>query len=245
MGMLALGLTPLEKHRLSDQVVDRITQLIGSGTYAVGTRLPSERDLARSFAVSRPLIRESLRIAESLGLIAVRPGVGAIVTHNGPETANIAGYFCKHPIEVLAMLEAREVLMVRMAALAAGRITDAELGTLRELYRNQVAVSADEGIENIARLDREFHDCIYRAARSPILYESERYMRSTLNNQPTNFLTLGYRRAQSLAEHEQIVEALEARDPKRAAERAKTHMRRSTAQIRKAMRDRISQQETF
>jgi GntR family transcriptional repressor for pyruvate dehydrogenase complex len=245
MGTSANGLAPLEKHRLSDQIVDRIAELISSGVYAVGTRLPSERELARSFEVSRPLVREALRIIESLGLIAVRPGIGAIVTRNGPETAGVAGYYCKHPIEVLAMLEVREVLIVRMVALAAGRITDAELRALRDLYRNQVAVAADEGIEQIARLDHEFHDHVYRAARSPILYESDRYMRATLNNQPTNFLTLGYRRAQSLAEHEQIVAALEARDPKVAAERAKIHMRRSTAQIRKVMRDRIGQQETL
>lgn len=243
MGTSAIGLAPLEKRRLSDRIVDRISELIRDGTYAVGTRLPSERELARSFEVSRPLVREALRIVESFGLIAVRPGIGAIVTRNGPETANVAGYFCQHPIEVLAILEAREALLMRMASLAAERITDAELRTLRELYLSQIDVAEDEGIECIARLDAEFHDCVYRAARSAILYESERYLRSMLHDQPTNFLTLGYRRAQSLAEHGEIVAALEVRDPRRAAESAKVHMRRSTAQIRKMMRVRISSHE--
>ncbi len=243
MGTSAIGLAPLEKHRLSDRIVDRITELIRDGAYAVGARLPSERELARSFEVSRPLVREALRIVESFGLIAVRPGIGAIVTRNGPETANVAGYFCQHPIEVLAMLDVREILLTRMAALAADRITEDELRTLRELYREQIAVAADEGIERIARLDQQFHDCVYRAARSPILYESEQYTRSALNHQPTNFLTLGSRRSQSLAEHGEIVAALEARDPKRAAEWARLHMRRSTAQIRKVMRDRIRRRE--
>jgi len=133
MGTSAIGLAPIEKHRLSDLIVDRITELISTGAYEVGTRLPSERELARSFEVSRSLVREALRIVESLGLIAVRPGIGAIVTRNGPETANVAGYFCKHPIEVLAMLEVREILLIRMAALAADRMTEAELRTLRDL----------------------------------------------------------------------------------------------------------------
>jgi GntR family transcriptional repressor for pyruvate dehydrogenase complex len=243
MGTSAIGLAPLEKHRLSDRIVDRITELIRDGAYSVGARLPSERELARSFEVSRPLVREALRIVESFGLIAVRPGIGAIVTRNGPETANVAGYFCKHPVEVLAMLDARAVLLIRMAALAAERITEEELQTLRGLYQDQVTAAADEGVERIAHLDVEFHDCVYRAARSPILYESERYLRSTLHNQPTNFLTLGYRRSQSLAEHGEIVAALEARDPERTAEWAKIHMRRSTAQIRKVMRDRIGRHE--
>lgn len=237
--MSAIGFAPLEKHRLSDLIVDRITDLISAGEYQVGMRLPSERELARSFEVSRPLVREALRIVESLGLIAVRPGIGAIVTRNGPATANVAGYFCKHPIEVLAMLEVREALLIRMAALAAERMTDAELCALNQIYRDQVAVSDDEDIEHIARLDQDFHDCIYRAARSPILYETEQYTRSALDNQRTNVLTLGVRRAQSLAEHAKIVAALEARDPDLAATRAKTHMRCSTAKIRKLMRDRL------
>jgi GntR family transcriptional regulator, transcriptional repressor for pyruvate dehydrogenase complex len=237
--MSGIRFAPLEKHRLSDLIVDRITDLIGAGEYQIGMRLPSERELARSFEVSRPLVREALRIAESLGLIEVRPGIGAIVTHNGPETANVAGYFCKHPIEVLAMLEAREVLLIRIAALAADRMTDLELHALKQIYMDQIAVSADEDIAHIVRLDQEFHDCIYRAARSPILYEAVQYTQSALDNQRTNVLTLGTRRAQSLAEHAQIVAALEAHDPKLAAARAKTHMRCSTAKIRKLMRDRI------
>ncbi len=92
MGISGIRFAPLEKHRLSDLIVDRITDLISAGEYQVGMRLPSERELARSCEVSRPLIREALRIVESLGLIAVRPGIGAIVTRNGPETANVAGY---------------------------------------------------------------------------------------------------------------------------------------------------------
>lgn len=239
MGISGIRFAPLEKHRLSDLIVDRITDLISAGEYQVGMRLPSERELARSCEVSRPLVREALRIVESLGLIAVRPGIGAIVTRNGPETANVAGYFCKHPIEVLAMLEVREALLIRMAALAADRMTNAELRALKQIYKDQVEVCADEDIEHIARLDQEFHDCIYRAARSPILYETEQYTRSALDNQRTNILTLGIRRTQSLAEHAQIVAALEARDPHLAAVRAKTHMRCSTAKIRKLMRDRM------
>lgn len=106
--MAAIGLAPLEKHRLSDQIVDRITDLIREGAYADGARLPSERELAQSFAVSRPLVREALRIVESLGLISVRLGIGAIVTRSGRETADVAEFFCKHPVEVLAMLDARD-----------------------------------------------------------------------------------------------------------------------------------------
>jgi len=103
----------------------------------------------------------------------------------------------------------------------------------------------DEDIERVAHLDQEFHDCIFRAARSPTLYEAEHYTRFALNNQPTNFLTLGFRRAQSLDEHAEIVAALEAHDPKLAAEWAKIHMRRSTAKIRRVMRDRIGRHEAF
>jgi GntR family transcriptional regulator, transcriptional repressor for pyruvate dehydrogenase complex len=60
--------------RAHEQIVDQLQQAILGGTLAPGTRLPSERAMMAEFHVSRPTIREALRVAENMGLISVRPG---------------------------------------------------------------------------------------------------------------------------------------------------------------------------
>src|SRR5215218_11031400 len=89
-------LTPVERHRLSDAVVEQLAQFIESGTYAVGDKLPSERELARDLGVSRTLLRESFRILESIGLVKVKPGVGAIVEQASRSSVDVARYLWSH-----------------------------------------------------------------------------------------------------------------------------------------------------
>ncbi len=74
--------TPVGKARISDMIAAQIRQAIRDGRLQTGDRLPSERELGFSFAVSRVSIRNALRILEGAGLVEVRVGAGggAIVT---------------------------------------------------------------------------------------------------------------------------------------------------------------------
>ncbi|XVN74780.1 Putative L-lactate dehydrogenase operon regulatory protein [Oligella sp. MSHR50489EDL] len=65
--------------RVSDKIKDQIKQLIQERQLAVGARLPSERDLAELFEVSRSAVREAIRALNSQGLVVTRPGGGTFV----------------------------------------------------------------------------------------------------------------------------------------------------------------------
>lgn len=232
-------ITPIERRRLSDAVVDQLSELITAGTYAIGERLPSERELAKSLGVSRALVRESFRILESLGLVEVRPGIGAIVANNSPKTVDIANYLWSHHAKVLEVIEVRDTLAGRASGLAATRMSDEELRQLQENYAAQ-RVAGDLGaVDELARLDEQFHTMIFRAARNTVLLAMDEYSRSVLNNIQWNALTLATRRAKSLAEHEQIVKALSARDPEAAEYAGRFHAQQSNAEIRKLVERRM------
>lgn len=237
-------ITPIERRRLSDAVVDQLSELITAGTYPLGEKLPSERDLARSLGVSRALVRESFRILESLGLVEVKPGIGAIVTNNSPKTVDIANYLWDHHAKVLEVLEVRDTLAARASKLAATRITDDELRQLHANYAAQQVAGESGAVEELVRLDEAFHLLIFQAAGNAVLLGMEEYVRNVLNNIQWNALTLATRRAKSLAEHGQIVAALSARDPARAEAAGLFHAQQSNEEIRKLVERRAGGADT-
>lgn len=233
-------ITPIERRRLSDAVVEQLSDLITAGTYPLGEKLPSERDLAKSLGVSRALVRESFRILESLGLVEVKPGIGAIVANNSPKTVDIANYLFSHHAKVLEVLEVRDTLAARASGLAAARMTEEELQQLHEIYAAQQVAGEAGNVEELVRLDEEFHSLIYRAARNSVLLAMQDYSRNVLNNIQWNALTLATRRAKSLAEHGQIVAAISARDPELAESASRFHAQQSNNEIRKLLERRIN-----
>ncbi|MGA9925356.1 MAG: GntR family transcriptional regulator, partial [Isosphaeraceae bacterium] len=65
---------PIKPTRAHEAVLAQLQRKILKGELAPGDRLPSEREMMETFGVSRPTVREALRVAESLGLVAVRHG---------------------------------------------------------------------------------------------------------------------------------------------------------------------------
>jgi GntR family transcriptional regulator, transcriptional repressor for pyruvate dehydrogenase complex len=239
-----MSIIPVERRRLSDAVVEQLTELIGSSAFAVGSKLPSERELARSFGVSRTLVRESIRILESSGIIEVKPGVGAIVTAQHPVTADIKSFLQSHAAQVLEVVEVRETLVVRATELAATRITDPELDQLRSILAAQREALQQDSVNELVALDNEFHQRVYNAARNSVLLAVEEYTRTVLNNVRWNVLTLSSRRAEALAEHERIFDALHARDAAAAAAAARLHAERSNREIRRFALEREGADES-
>jgi DNA-binding FadR family transcriptional regulator len=133
--------------RLYESVVEQMEALIQTGGVQPGERLPSERDLATQFRVSRNVLREAFRILEHRGVIEVRAGDGRYVqaSKNGSVDgkSDIREIFQNAtPVEIF---EAREMVEVHAAILAAGRISSAEAQRLRE-----IAVQGDQWEDNVA-----------------------------------------------------------------------------------------------
>jgi DNA-binding FadR family transcriptional regulator len=148
-------------NRLYSRVAEDLTEKIGSGHFAVGERLPSERLLAREYQVSRPTIREALFALEIDGLIDVRIGSGVYVKAALPSdslaTASEMG-----PFEIL---EARRLIEGEACALAARRISGAELIVLANLLE-EIGAENSADVERAEVADREFHEMIARSTQN-------------------------------------------------------------------------------
>ena len=150
----------IDTRKLYRQVADSVTTSIKSGDYRPGARLPSERDLAGAFKVSRPTIREAMIALEIRGLVEARHGSGIYVTEHPPAQIGADDL----DIGAFELTEARRLFEGEAAALAATIITEEQLAELEAILEDMV--KENERRKKGEMADRRFHVAIARATRN-------------------------------------------------------------------------------
>ena len=223
------GVVPLraiQRTQRSEQVRRQIEEAIKVGGFQPGDKLPSERELVETFGVSRVSVREAIRSLEALGLVRVEHGRGAFVNDRRSGLGEqMARWLQLHRDEVLELHRVRGALDELAAQSAAERQDVAAIEALVKAHEKlRAAVDADEPLEELVRLDIDFHVGLAEASGNRLLYdllydlhtylaESRRYVYSTSSRPP-----------RSVDEHEEIVHAVIANDPHRARAAANRHI---------------------
>jgi DNA-binding GntR family transcriptional regulator len=223
---------PIVTASLSSEAFDKVVEAISSGEFDPGQRL-SEAELARNLGISRGPLREALGRLEGR-LVKRTPRIGVHVIS-----------FTKDDLESLFLT--REALEGMSARLAAERMTDEELGSLRgllESHAHKPELAAGEAYVQRS-LDEDFHFAIIRGAhcdRLERLLMEEIYYQLRIHRRKSS--TQSGRAKAALSEHIQIVQALESRDPDRAEAAMRTHLRNARFNLLAAMgRDETAQQQ--
>jgi len=199
-----------------EDVRAQIVALIRSGRFREHDQLPSEIELAQSFGVSRPVVREALVGLQALGLTSSRNGRGTFVAADRI-TAQLllGGYRAEHLNEV------RRCLEIPASRLAAERRTRADLARLNRLLE---LLAGEERAERRNKLDAEFHIGIALATANPLLVTLITDLRSGLEDESLTVSVVAHRRAGARAEHRAILDAIAARDPDGAAQAMRVHL---------------------
>jgi DNA-binding FadR family transcriptional regulator len=177
-------------------------------------RLPSERELAEHFAVSRGQIREVLAILEAMRIVERRAKSGIYLTTNETSVDAMA-LFARagvplDPVQIYETVELRKIHEIKAAELACTRATEENLDRLRDILESSERKLAAG--ENLAREDRDFHLEIVRATQNSVFHKvcSVYYIMGE-QRLPIYFKD-PERGRRSHAEHIQIFEALKRRD---------------------------------
>ncbi len=217
---------PVRRRNLSRAIADALAEEIARGRLKPGERLPSERDLSDAFAVGRSSVREAIKTLESRGLVEGRQGEGTFV-----RSLSLAALVQVPPVpvsvgetEVRRLFEVRTLLEPGIARLAAERVTNADIVALRRLLERQERLIAGGryGSEDDAR----FHLRIARITGNPVftrLLDGVMRLLADVREPALRAATTAGRRV-NLAGHWEILGALEARDPVRAATCALRHL---------------------
>ena len=145
----------IEPPRLYRQVADQLRQLIDSGEYAVGARLPAERELAEKFGLSRPTVREALIALEVEGRIRIRVGSGIYVRAVAENTPPPVENDDEGPFE---LLRAREFIEGAIAAEAALLARPDDIEKLDNVLARMK--TRNHPSETTIGIDREFHTSV-------------------------------------------------------------------------------------
>ncbi len=214
----------LEKTSVGLQAADAIKGLILSGELQPGDSLPPERELATMLGISRPSLREAIRVLSALNVVEPRHGGGTFVTSLQPrELAQPINFLLQ--VDRMAfrhLLEVRQVLEVGAARLAAPRITDAQLAALRDLTEQAGRALGRPG--QFLEFDFDIHTAIIEATGNPIylsLYQSIADL--SLEGRKRTARSAATRRAAHLG-HLAIVAALSTRDGDAAAAAMRDHL---------------------
>jgi DNA-binding GntR family transcriptional regulator len=183
---------------LHDQVAARLRTMLVEGRIAPGAKL-NERELAEQLHVSRTPLREAIKMLAMEGLVDLLPNRGAVAVKLS-ETDVI------NTFELLAMLEGLA------GELAAQRITEPELAELRAKHYEMLAAFARRDLSGYYRLNAAIHAAIGDAAKNPVFNNTYRSVNARVQSLRfrTNQNEAKWKRA--VKEHEQMIEALDARD---------------------------------
>lgn len=234
----------MAEQRLFHAIAEQLTKLIDEGVFPPGSRLPGERELAERFDVSRVTIREAEIALQAIGRIDIKTGAGVYVCETPPRQPGALP-----AVTAFEVTEARALVEAEAAALAAKHISDEDLAKLSSLL--DAMDSEDEDIANQA--DGDFHSTIALASgNNALVHTIETYwrMREELPDVKRTYESICDDDPKARAvEHQEILDALLARDSGRARLAMRSHFQRMISSMldvteREALREvqeRLSQ----
>jgi len=207
---------PVRRSRVSQQVVVEICRLIRQHVYKAGDRLPPERELAEQLQVSRPTLREALRVLEMTGIVDSRHGGGTFIqdTFSAGVVSPLALVLEATGDIVGDLWEARIIFEPAIAARAALRSTTDAVTQLEQLVAN-----LDESIRNgdpdeiTVQNDRDFHIAVARASGNQVAVRVLTLINELLLEGRRHFITSHERRVKAYAAHVLILQAIRDRNP--------------------------------
>jgi GntR family transcriptional repressor for pyruvate dehydrogenase complex len=218
------------ERRLYQDIAAKLTHTINSGKLGDGALLPSERELAEQFGVSRTSVREALLSLQASGLISMRPKARARVTPlKSPAFLNQLSSAAKNllaqPNGIADFQEARALFECGLARHAARHASPKEIERLaRALERNRRAIG-DHAL--FAKTDLEFHGVLAEIPRNPIFTALNTALADWLLAQRTVGVRAPIRGVvrRAYENHEDIYKAIAARDPEAAEQAMANHMK--------------------
>lgn len=227
--------------RLSQTVADDLLAAITRGEYRAGDRLPSEQQLMARYRVGRNTVREAMQSLRTLGLVDIRPRLGArVLGQAAPNTlANSAVSMLIGDQTVTELYEVRLILEPAAAAIAAKHRSDDDLLAMRRA-RTHYRVAYEMGT-SVWEADIEFHQAIAEASGNAVLAKVLAPVSDLLNNARRATGTLHAAVEIALGQHDEIAEAIEARAATRARRAMTRHIESgiwAVNQLKDAERDR-------
>lgn len=230
------------RSRLAERVADQLFAMIAEGAFEPGTRLPTEPDLAALTGVSRMTLREAVRLLQAKGIVSVEHGRGTFVRRMrdwsilDPAVLRVRVESEDGSDEIfLKVLEARRLIEVDVAELAARRRTAADLASMRKAL-DAMRRHADTGpIDAFTEADVAFHQAVMQAAGNEVITAFFTPVESLVMDSRRRTSESGSARVHAIAAHHAIYAAIQAGDPAKARRAMEAHLTETSSDAETAI----------
>lgn len=215
-----------DKGNLSHKVSNRIKHLIQKEKYKPGEKLPNETQLADLFGVSRPTIREAVKLLASQNIVEIVVGKGTFVSQNPGISNDPLGLdFVVDKNLTLSLIEARQIIEPSVAKLAAERANQKDIKKLGNLIKTMKDVTNQHNVW--VETELEFHRSIAKATQNSVIMRlvpiiQEAILKSFQYAPPSN---LDHKEA--YLEHTDIYTMIKDKNPQKAFQSMSNHMNNS------------------
>jgi GntR family transcriptional repressor for pyruvate dehydrogenase complex len=220
-----------------EQIVRQIREAIASGELRAGDRLPPETELAQRFGVSRPTVREALKILQALNVLRSSPGPTGGTFVRALDSSDVAEQLQEFlalllnikGVELQELCEAREAIETMTARRAAARRTDTDLDVLGRIIEEDSLKDSDSIVSDIS-----FHKAVAEASKNRMLslYMSSIHM--TVRSVAERYI-MPEAKQTSQRQHQEIYDAIRRQDGDLAEKRMRKHMRFASNVYRRAI----------
>lgn len=214
----------------SQKIVSQITDAIVRGELQPGDRLPTERDLAQQFGVSRTVVRDAIKLLAGRGILNVRHGIGIFVSESLKTFGEMDGALYSKDATIKDLFEIRRILESEAVLWAAQRATGLQLNQLQSIL-DDTAKHTDD-LTLLGERDAQFHIGIAEASQNLVLVRLMLTLLDLLSESRIESLSIPGLPQQSLAEHQSILEVIKQGDGQLAKERMLAHLTRVETSIR-------------
>lgn len=221
-----MNLSPIQKTSATTRVFEALYEMIATGRFRRGEKLPPQDELARQLGVSRNTLREAVNKLATMGLLVSRQGVGTVVEPPSPGgyLTALSGQFLLDPLSVREFIEARICIERTTVRLAVERARLKDISRIRDILKTQRnAIEQTDGAE-FTRGDTAFHFALAEMSGNRVLHKFLETIQDMLQRFIGEVSQLPGAVEDAFAFHTRVVRAIAAKDPDMAERQIVQHL---------------------
>lgn len=213
----------IQRISITDAAVESIKELIESGEYKIGEKLPTETSLCNTLKISRTCVREAMRVLQTLGYIKLVPGKGAFVSNYIDTSTSETWYNVADP-KFYDFMEVRMAIETVAVKFSVERATDQEISELESILDSFDEASREEDIVRMFMLDELFHTKIVNFTKNQLLININRELVNSFRKYRKESFTNVKVRNNAVDPHRRILACFKSRDIEGAVNEMRTHL---------------------